>query len=239
MCSTSPTSSQVPQKVISATAKLLTSPTSACSSGTGYRTETFVQPFVVTGLDTTNRIQVALGITDLFFDFTSSNFTWDVSVASYNTTSMNVLLYVNGSNTIMYLGISYLVSSNLYFDIGYSQTTFKGNEENYAATDDVTNTNNASNTFVCAGDYSVNPLNPVPKTCRFTKVTVPYNPSVIKNTSANVGVRTFLTGITAYRPGTDNIGFKISGESTNSTYFTYNATASCTALLIEKPLKFT
>lgn len=179
-------------------------------------------------MDTSNRIQVALGITDMFFDFTSSNFTWDLSVASYNSTSMDVMLYVNGSNTITYLGISYLVSSNLYFDIGYSQTTFKGNGGSYEAANNVANPNNASNTYVCANDYT-NPSVPIPKTCRSTAVTVPYNPSVIKNTSANVGIRTFLTGITAYRPGIDNIGFRVSGETAYPTYFTYYAVAYCTS----------
>jgi hypothetical protein len=99
-----------------------------------------------------------------------------------------------------------------------------------AATDNITNGNTMANSYNCAGDYTI-PLFPVWKTCRSTQVTVPYNSQVIKDTAADVGIRTFLSGITAYRPGTDNIGFGISGESTSSTYFQYNAIAHGTPLV--------
>jgi hypothetical protein len=56
--------------------------------------------FVITGLSTTNRLQMALGIIDINYDFTNTAFTWDVSTPSFSATSADIQLYVNGTNIV-------------------------------------------------------------------------------------------------------------------------------------------
>lgn len=216
----------------------MTSASTACSTGNGNRNATFTQPFVVTSIDTTNRLEVAIGITDLWWNFPLLPFTWDVTVPYYTSTTMNVFLYVNTTTAITYLGISYLVSTNLLFDIGSYKYNFKRTVDSYAAGDDVANPDNGTNTFVCTGDYSLDPSNPINKTCRKTTVTVPYNPSVLKNTSANIGVRVFVTGLTLEKVPI-NLGFR-AGTTVGSLYnFTYQATAYGRSQLTQKTLSYT
>lgn len=79
---------------------LLSGGTSPMGSGSGYRNQTFVVTFTTTAISTTNRIQAALGIVKNYFDYSSSMFTWDVSISSLNYTGMYIHVYVNGSNKV-------------------------------------------------------------------------------------------------------------------------------------------
>jgi len=95
-------------------------------SGTSatYRNETYIATYTGGAISTTNTVQAGLGIVRNYFDFSGSPFQWDVSIPSYTSTSMNIMVYANGSNIVTDLAISYIVESNLLFDVLYAQINF-------------------------------------------------------------------------------------------------------------------
>lgn len=84
---------------------------STISATPSYRNETFIVPWTLAA-GQANKTKVAIGIIRNYFDYIFP-FTWDVSVPHFSETSMNVHVYVNGSNTVTDLAISYMVTTNL------------------------------------------------------------------------------------------------------------------------------
>lgn len=173
-----------------------------------YRNETYLITFSVGAISTTNRLQCALGIIRNYFDFTTNMFRWNVVMNSLSATSMYVMVEANGSNIVTALGISYLVSSNLLFDLGYVAHTF-------AATDDVyTGSGNNNN---CIG----NPQ----QSCSRTPLTVNYAASVIKDTTKSVQLKVWVTGVAADTNNNADIGWRITSANPTATSFSINVDA--------------
>ena len=106
--------------------QLVVNGTTDVYTGKGYRNVTVYVPFVSAAIDKANRLQCAINALHLFYNFSQQAFVWDVSIKSINWTSMSVHIFVNGSNTISQMSIGYLISTNLYFEIGYYSYNFAG-----------------------------------------------------------------------------------------------------------------
>lgn len=97
-------------------------------SGTSatYRNETYIITYTSGAISTTNTIQAGLGIVRNYFDFAGSTWKWDLSIPSFTSTTMDIMVSANGSNVVTELGISYLVKSSLLFEVLYASITFAG-----------------------------------------------------------------------------------------------------------------
>lgn len=91
-----------------------------------YRNETYVVTYTAGAIDTTNTVQVGLGIVRNYFDFSGSPFRWDLVIPSFTSTSMNIMVSANGTNKVTELAISYIVESSLLFQTLYAAITFAG-----------------------------------------------------------------------------------------------------------------
>lgn len=119
------------------------------------------------------------------------------------------MVEANGTNIVKALAVTYLLSSNLLFDIGYVAHVFGGNHRV-----------NLANDYVAVGTYNINNyLGNSTQTCSRTSVTKNYGGAVVKDTSKSPQIRHWCTGIGANIPNNANIGWRIRNVSPGATSF--------------------